>query len=258
MNSSGYLNIDAILAEEERVPAEFQVGALRLGHLDPTTGSAVSYLAPRNPIMSNSVVSSSCRHDAGARAHQQWWWEASLSCTFFPLQDIEEGQRIELPIWLAERLSESKLVTIDLPRNFSRRVRESLLAAPESVRLRDRSPYFYEVGLRLASTSMSEDAARLPAALQSTLATRVHMILIKSQNSSTKDPSKFVEGLTEFEQRIFWLGFKQTKEQLRWRQGKSSEIKSVGESPFLHVCALACFGTCFCWLACAATTARSC
>jgi hypothetical protein len=42
MNAHGYLSIDAILAEEDRVPVEFQVSAQRLGHLDTAAGTAVS------------------------------------------------------------------------------------------------------------------------------------------------------------------------------------------------------------------------
>jgi GINS complex subunit 3 len=144
------------------------------------------------------------------------------------MQDIEEGQHVELPLWLAEKLADSKLVSVELPRNFSKKVRDSLQAAPETVRLREKSPHFYEVGLRLAQVSIAEDASRLPAAIQATLAKRVNMILMKSQNSASTDPSRFVEGLTDFEQRIFWFGFKHAKEQLKWRQGKSAEIKAPG------------------------------
>ena len=39
--SRGYLSIDSILVEEERVPVQFFIHAPRLGHLDATTGAEV-------------------------------------------------------------------------------------------------------------------------------------------------------------------------------------------------------------------------
>jgi hypothetical protein len=36
-----YWNIDDILSEEERVPAEFQITAHKLGHLDQSSASPV-------------------------------------------------------------------------------------------------------------------------------------------------------------------------------------------------------------------------
>lgn len=85
-------------------------------------------------------------------------------------KDIDESETVELPLWLAEPLQEGRIGIIDLPRAFSASVRDQLLAAPTTVRLRDKSPYFYETGLRLASQCSSEDAQRLPSAVKATLA----------------------------------------------------------------------------------------
>ena len=97
------------------------------------------------------------------------------------LQDVEEGQAMQLPVWLAEPLAERKLVLVDVPRNYSSAVRNSLSADATSINLRDKSPNFYEIGLRLARMSASEDAHRLPASIKATLATRVrHVRLLLS------------------------------------------------------------------------------
>jgi hypothetical protein len=83
---------------------------------------------------------------------------------------------MQLPVWLAEPLAERKYVLVDVPRNYSATVRNSLSADATAISLRDKSPNFYEIGLRLASMSASEDAARLPASIKATLATRVRCV----------------------------------------------------------------------------------
>lgn len=136
---------------------------------------------------------------------------------------------MELPLWLAESLAEDNFVQIDLPRIFSQRNRDAMLASPETVRLRDRSPFYYEAGLRLSSAcKYSEDAKTLPSTIQFVLAARVRAIISKSVSSGGGDSSKFVEALTDLEQKLFWGGFHYTKALLEWRKGKSRGIKALG------------------------------
>lgn len=145
------------------------------------------------------------------------------------LQTVAEGQKLELPLWMAERLKASRYIEVSLPRNFSAKVRESLLAAPESVRLRERSPHFYEVGLRLAALADADEAKTLPAAIQATLATRVSMILTRALHSEGIDTSRFTEGLTDLEQSLFWAGYRHAKDVREWRLGHTSLMRSSGE-----------------------------
>ncbi len=136
---------------------------------------------------------------------------------------------MELPLWMAERLVEAQYAVVELPRNFSAKVREALLAAPESVRLRERSPHFYEVGLRLASLAGHlEEAKTLPAAIQATLATRVSMILTRATNSEGADASRFLESLTDLEQALFWGGYRHTRDRLQWRLGRTGVMRAGG------------------------------
>jgi len=140
---------------------------------------------------------------------------------------VEEGARLELPLWMAERLAAGQFVGVELPRNFSGSVRDALLAAPKSARLRERSPYFYEAGLRLAGLSHLEEARSLPAAIQATLATRVHMILLRAQHSSERvQASDFLEPLTDLEQRLFWGGYRHQRDLLAWRGLHTWEIRA--------------------------------
>jgi GINS complex subunit 3 len=161
------------------------------------------------------------RHAVAARSPLLVWQAWSS------LQHVEEGARLELPLWMAERLAAGQFVGVELPRNFSGSVRDALLAAPKSARLRERSPFFYEAGLRLAGLSHLEEARSLPAAIQATLATRVHMILLRAQHSSERvQASDFLEPLTDLEQRLFWGGYRHQRDLLAWRGLHTWEIRA--------------------------------
>ena len=59
--------------------------------------------------------------------------------------DIEEGQSVELPIWLAMELGNNGLIKMELPRYFSAASRKHLRAGPASVPLREKAVHFYKV-----------------------------------------------------------------------------------------------------------------
>lgn len=59
-------------------------------------------------------------------------------------EDLPEGSRVEVPLWLARALEAKNMVRLELPKHFAARFREDLLAGPEAVNLRDRSLFFYE------------------------------------------------------------------------------------------------------------------
>ncbi len=80
---------------------------------------------------------------------------------------------MELPVWLASGLRSANYVEVRLPKTFSLRLRESLKADASSVRLRDKSPHFYEVGLRMSDLVSTDDTQTLPTDIQGTLALRV-------------------------------------------------------------------------------------
>lgn len=143
-------------------------------------------------------------------------------------EDVTADQSMDLPLWLAEPLQLNRMVQVDLPKNYSSKVRESLIADPDSVKLRDKSPRFYETGLRLASISAADDAAKLPEAIKATLATRMHQILVRSHNSLNTDVSAFVNTLTDLEQRLFWTGYAHVRDKLAWRKRLTTVVRRDG------------------------------
>ena len=97
-------------------------------------------------------------------------------------------------------------------------MRESLAADAESVKLRDKSPHFYETGLALSVISASDDALKLPAAIKKTLSDRLHRIVTKSHDSLDNDVSAFVNTLTDMEQQVFWAGYEHVRDKMNWRR----------------------------------------
>ena len=177
---SAYYDLDAILAEEERVPTTFLRGAQGLGALDSGSGG----------------------------------------------DDLQPGARVELPIWIADVLAARTLVTLEAPRCYASRFRTYLLADPVVVNLRERSPHFYETGLRLAS--YVRDAELLCAALLATLAMRFRDIVDKAQSAQGEDVSQLTRAMTDLERRIFAAGFAGARDQLRWKRREGDKLTSVG------------------------------
>ena len=105
-------------------------------------------------------------------------------------------------------------------------MREALLADAVSVRLRDKSPCYYETGLRLARISSSEEASQLPASIQATLATRVSGILQRSRHSLLTDVSEYTHGLTNLEQALFEGGYALVRDRLAWKKRQTATIRA--------------------------------
>lgn len=68
---------------------------------------------------------------------------------------MNQGTKLELPLWLAEMLAVSNptnttpLATLDLPPALSQRVMNALKADPKTVNLRSQAPHFYSIGARM-------------------------------------------------------------------------------------------------------------
>lgn len=135
---------------------------------------------------------------------------------------------VDLPIWLAENLHERGLVEVLLPRGYSSKVREAMLAAPTTLKLRDKSPFFYETGLKLSMLCTEEDALMLPNSIKATLAERVALILNKAQHAKDADVSRFLATLTDLEQQLFWLSYNHSKDQRQWHSTMGKLIKAYG------------------------------
>jgi len=77
--------------------------------------------------------------------------------------DMNQGSKVELPLWLAEMLALSQslntsaLVTLDTPSALAPRVMNALKADPRTVDLRALAPHFYNLGARILELFDEDD-----------------------------------------------------------------------------------------------------
>lgn len=116
------------------------------------------------------------------------------------------------------------MVRVDLPKAFTAKTRKDLLADATSIRLRDKSPTFYELAMLVARVSNHYEARRLPATTRAGLAARGRMIMDRAHNSLNQDISDFTNGLTDYEQHLFEQGYKFAKEQQQWRSRETERF----------------------------------
>lgn len=80
-----------------------------------------------------------------------------------PGRPLPNGTKVDLPLWLAERLAVSQLtpntslITLDLPPSLSPRVMNALKADPKSVDLRSLAANFYGLAERILELFEEED-----------------------------------------------------------------------------------------------------
>jgi GINS complex subunit 3 len=60
--------------------------------------------------------------------------------------DIEQGAKVETPLWLAAAMTARSLATLGLPEMYQERYRRKLNAGAECVNFKGRAPFFYDVG----------------------------------------------------------------------------------------------------------------
>ncbi len=66
-----------------------------------------------------------------------------------PEEDITEGTVLELPIWLAIKLSQGECVSIIIPHIFRENFKNIILADPTVINLREKTQYYYAVAFKI-------------------------------------------------------------------------------------------------------------
>lgn len=123
-------------------------------------------------------------------------------------EDIKEGTKIELPLWLGEMLAVSQpsgnsaLTTLDMPSSLSQRVMNALKADPKTVDLRAQAQHFYGIGARMLELFEEEDMIDV---LTLTFKKRAAEIADQAHNSRSimGGGAEFMRSLEETERRLF-------------------------------------------------------
>jgi hypothetical protein len=140
--------------------------------------------------------------------------------------DAPAGSTMELPLWLAEELKAKNLVDVQLPAAYTRKAREDVKADAKAARLRESSPFFYTVGLRLAPLfGDASEAALLSADVHATLADRAAGILERARTGVGADVSRYRGLLTDLEQQVFDAACAFTAARLAWRREEASILR---------------------------------
>lgn len=103
----------------------------------------------------------------------QSWCALLISCFVAFFVSLGLCVQVELPLWLAASLSRRNFVEAKMPSRYASNMRNALNAdpSPNTVRLRSRSPHYFELGLMLASIVKPTDY-ELPQLLRKSLAIR--------------------------------------------------------------------------------------
>jgi GINS complex subunit 3 len=140
--------------------------------------------------------------------------------------DVPAGSSMEVPLWLAEELRSKNLVEVQLPGAYTRKARADVRADAQAARLREQSPFFYTVGLRLSPLLASADeAAALTADVHATLADRAAGILHRARTGVGADVSRYRGLLTDLEQQVFDAACAFTAAKLAWRREEASMLR---------------------------------
>jgi len=134
-------------------------------------------------------------------------------------RDIRQGTTIELPFWLGlelARMVEHDLVSISLPKPYTSRVRNALVASAQSVSLRSLTAgSFYQVGLKLEDTITDP---KLKSTLHNAFKARLPEIFDQSQHGGGRldAGNDFVAGMDDWEKEIFTAGEKSARSMKAW------------------------------------------
>jgi GINS complex subunit 3 len=121
--------LDQLLSDEERVPCVFKCDVPDLGFLDTSNTFHSHY----HQLQGNQQQGAGSNHD------------------------LPEGSKVELPLWLARELARYNFVTIELPKHYGRKMRDTINASALNLNLKEYSPYFFEVGMVLANDKKDTD-----------------------------------------------------------------------------------------------------
>ncbi|KAI9711125.1 MAG: DNA replication protein, partial [Candelaria pacifica] len=123
--------------------------------------------------------------------------------------DMKKGTRVDLPLWLGERLagaffgsqlSGSSFATLDMPNALSQRVLNALKADPKTVDLRSLATHFYSLGSRSLELFEDEDE-EMVGVLSETFKKRAAEIADQAHNprGALGEGQEFMRGLDETE-----------------------------------------------------------
>ncbi|NWI09404.1 PSF3 protein, partial [Crypturellus soui] len=149
---------------------------------------------------------------------------------------IPEGSKLEIPLWLAKGLHDSKrrIISMELPKIYREAWRTVFSADANVVDLHKMGPYYYGFGSQLLNFDNPENPEIAQTILQAsdgaklefhwTFISRFRRIMDSSQNAYNEDTSALVARLDELERALFRAGQKGLNDFQCWEKGQASQI----------------------------------
>ncbi|NWR27047.1 PSF3 protein, partial [Tachuris rubrigastra] len=142
-------------------------------------------------------------------------------------ESVPEGSKLEIPLWLAKGLYDSKrrIISVELPKIYKEAWRTVFSADANIVDLHKMGPYYYGFGSQLLNFDNPENPEIAQSILQaSTFINRFRRIMDSSQNAYNEDTSALVARLDELERALFQVGQKGLNDFQCWEKGQASQI----------------------------------
>ncbi|NWW80621.1 PSF3 protein, partial [Climacteris rufus] len=158
-------------------------------------------------------------------------------------ESVPEGSKLEMPLWLAKGLHDSKrrIISVELPKIYKEAWRTVFSADANVVDLHKMGPYYYGFGSQLLNFENPENPEIAQTILQATggapvcavsnsvcplqtFIARFRRIMDSSQNAYNEDTSALVARLDELERALFQVGQKGLNDFQCWEKGQASQI----------------------------------
>uniref|UniRef100_A0A5B7BRH5 Putative DNA replication complex GINS protein PSF3 n=1 Tax=Davidia involucrata TaxID=16924 RepID=A0A5B7BRH5_DAVIN len=129
---------------------------------------------------------------------------------------VEQGSKVELPFWLARELHLRQAAAINVPACFNKKTRDEIEADAAHVDLRNRCPYFYELGCKIAPLVGDRTIGSF---LLFAFQTRYKDVLIKAHTAALTVAAKFLTLLTKEETKLYEAAQSSMAAFKKWRMG---------------------------------------
>ncbi|KAL7309628.1 DNA replication protein [Mucor circinelloides] len=144
--------------------------------------------------------------------------------------ELKRGSRVELPYWIAKPLAQftlptdDSLISIELPKTYSTKVRNVLDASPTSVDFKLLCPYFYLFGRKLLDLVVDDS---LTSVLEKAFKTRLRDVMDFSQSIGSATGQNYLQKLDETEKELYRVGQESALQFIQWRDRSAQRIKTV-------------------------------
>ena len=203
MCESSYFDIDSILAESETVGVEVLHDCYNMDSLD----AGIIKFCPEEDLRLFPVEDGFPRNDAVREARELIGVkEPGLGkrSQFSHHNDLNKGSKIEVPIWLGLDLETFKIIKLNTPKWYNEGFKKIVMADPEVTNLREKSVYYYEVGMLLAQRQASITADFM--FIGQVFFERMKIFINLVYHMKETEDHSFIQKLTESELQCFEAG----------------------------------------------------